>query len=168
MFKSLGSGRSFWGFATVVLLSLPGLASAQDSDAQEIERYVLTEAGLAKFTQATQRLATLPAAATNCGDEGDFSSIAASVAQLDALPGVKATIQGAGMTTREYVVFSLSLVHNAMAAWSANQPGGKLPPGASQANVDFYNEHAAEFAALNESGQDDCDEDGEYEDDYEP
>ena len=78
-------------------------------------------------------------------------------AKLNAHPGVKAAIQSAGMTTREYLLFSWSIVHNGMAAWALSQPGGKLPPGTSKANVDFYNRHAAELAALGKAtGDDEC------------
>jgi len=46
--------------ATTMLLIAPHLAQAQDADAQEVMRYTLTEAGLAKYSQATKQLAALP------------------------------------------------------------------------------------------------------------
>jgi hypothetical protein len=52
------------------------------------------------------------------------------------------------MTSREYMVFSLSLLQNGMAAWAVSQPGGTLPPGASRANVDFLKKHDAELKQL--------------------
>lgn len=136
---------------------LPQAAVSQDRDTQEIQRYVLTDAALAKYKQATTRLAALPGdTAGACSDDDGDASIAASVARLDAVPAVKAAIQGAGMTTREYVVFTWSLLHNGLAAWAVSQPGGKLPAGTAQANVDFYKRHAAEIENLPKSQEDDC------------
>ena len=41
--------------------------------------------------------------------------------------------------------------------------GGKLPPGVSQANVDFYKKHEADMAAIGEN--DPCDDDSAEEGD---
>jgi len=69
-------------------------------------------------------------------------------AKINAVPGAQAAIQSAGMPTREYIVFMWSMMQNGMAAWALTQPGGKLPPGISQSNVDFYKRHEAEMTAL--------------------
>ena len=86
------------------------------------------------------------------------------VAKLNAVPGAQAAIQSAGMTTREYVVFMWSIMQSGMSAWAQDQ-SGKLPPGVSQANVDFYKKHEADMAAIGEN--DPCDDDSaeEEEDD---
>ncbi len=157
-------------FAVVVMmLAVPRFASGQDADTQEVLRYTLTDSGLAKYVQATRQLAALPGAVPgNCDDEDTASaSLDEVVARVDAMPGAKAAIQSAGMSTREYMLFSLSLLHNGMAAWATSQPGGTLPPGVSKANVDFVNKHDAELKQLEGlSKQGDCgdgavDEDGE-------
>ena len=83
--------------------------------------YTQTEVGLARYVH----------------DESEVRTMAQTVARLEATPGAKAAIQSAGMTTRQYTVFAYSLIQNGMAAWNADQPGGQLPPGVSQANVDF-------------------------------
>jgi hypothetical protein len=149
--------------ATCAAVALaPPLAIAQDRDSQEIASYALTEAGLAKYTQATKNMAALAAGAQpDCSEEDDSNgqSIDQTVAKFNAVPGAKAAIQSAGMTTREYVVFTFSLFHNGLAAWALTQPGGKLPSGTSKANVDFYNNHAAQLQGLEEFQKDDeCDE----------
>ncbi len=142
-------------------LALPGLAAAADKDLREVSAYALTESGLAKFAQATKNVSTIPGA---CGrqddDDGDnMKSIDQMVAKLNSVPGVQAAIQSAGMTTREYVVFMFSMMQNGMAAWAVSQPGGKLPPGVSQANVDFYKKHET---AMAEIGRDDpCGDDSD-------
>lgn len=148
---------------TLALLLLPPLAIADDE--QEIQKYVLTDAGLAKYSAATKKLAELPPDAAACEDEDDgddSQSIDDAAAKLSASPAAKAAIQSAGLTPREYVVFSFSLLQNGLGAWAADQPGGKLPPGTSKANVDFYKKHQADLKKLEIFRQgDDCDDDRE-------
>jgi hypothetical protein len=69
---------------------------------------------------------------------------------MDGVPGVKSALKGAGMTSREYLLFSWSVFQNGMAAWALDQPGGKLPPGVKMANVNFYRAHEAELKRLGE------------------
>jgi hypothetical protein len=136
--------------AAVALGTLP--AAAQDADSQEIMRYTLTDAGLAKYTKASQNLAALPGGPPGCAKEDDSDSDSNSIAELagklDSTPGAKAAVQSAGMTSREYIVFSMSLLQNGLAAWALQQPGGKLPPGLNKANVDFVNSHGPQLDQL--------------------
>ncbi|HEU4515973.1 MAG TPA: hypothetical protein VFR77_01600 [Steroidobacteraceae bacterium] len=138
-------------------LAIPGVAIANPQDHREISSYVLTEAGLAKFTKATQNLSAIPGACDDDDDDDDAStrSIDAMVAEIDETAGAKEAIQSAGLTPREYVLFMFSMLQNGMAAWALSQPGGKLPPDVSRANVDFYKKHEAELAALGKN--DPCD-----------
>ena len=154
--------KSF-AIAATIAFAAPGIAAANDKDAREIASYVLTDAGLAKFTQATEKLAAVPGACAGPKDDGsDSQSLDQTVAKLNAVPGAQAAIQSAGMTTREYVVFMFSMLHNGMAAWAASQPGGKLPPGTLQSNIDFFKKNEARMAAIGEG--DPCDdESGEEE-----
>lgn len=146
---------------------LPGAAAASDADTREVQSYVLTDAALSRYTQATKQLAAMPAGGSSCEDEdSEAASLTDMVAKLDAVPGARKAIQSAGMTTREYVVFSMSLLHNGLAAWAASQPGGKLPAGTSKANVDFYNRHKAELEKLSTlQPKDECGEEPEEGDD---
>jgi hypothetical protein len=145
--------------AAVVLT--PPVAIAQDRDSQEVSSYVLTDAGLAKYMRAAKNIATLPTRPASSCDEDDSSdsqSLDQVTAKFNAAPGVRAAIQSAGMTTREYVVFTFSIFQNGLAAWALTQPGGKLPAGISKANVDFYNRHAAEIEKLEApKKEDECD-----------
>jgi hypothetical protein len=69
-------------------------------------------------------------------------------------------MQSAGISSREYLVFSLSLLQNGIAAWALDQPGGKVPPGISMANVKFYRTHDAALKKLGEETKTaDCDDD---------
>lgn len=152
--------RGFGAFFTVLVCMAVAQqpASAQDADSQEVMRYTLTEAGLAKFTQAARNVASVPGACEQEEDDSDdLKSIDEMVAKMNSVPGVQAAVQSAGMTTREYVVFMLSVFQTGMASWAVSQPGGKLPPGVSQANVDFVRKHEARVAALGEI--DPCDDD---------
>jgi hypothetical protein len=157
------------GFFAWAALSFPGSAAAQDADMRDVQRYVLTSAGLARYTLATKNLAALPAAqARACEEDGDddddadAQSIGDMVAKLESVPGAKAAVQGAGLTMREYVVFTMSLLQNGLAAWAVTQPGGKLPPGVSKANVEFVQAHDADLKQLQQySRNDDCADIGE-------
>lgn len=139
---------------TTLTFALGGasFAAAQDRDAQEVSRYVLSESGLTKFAQATRNIAAVPGACEleDDDDSDDLKSIDQMVAKMNSVPGIQGAIQSAGLTTREYVVFMFSMMQNGMAAWAVSQPGGKLPPGVSQANVDFYKQHETAMAAIGE------------------
>ena len=142
--------------AAAIGLAVPGIAAANEYDRHEISSYVLSESGLAKFAQAAQKLSGVAGAcAEQDDDDSDSQSLDQMVAKLNAVPGAQAAIQSAGMTTREYVVFMWSMLQSGMSAWAQSQ-SGKLPPGVSQANVDFYKKHEAEMKAIGEN--DPCDE----------
>src|SRR4026208_1430558 len=97
----------------------PPPAAAQDADSQEVMRYTLTDAGLAKYTKASQNLAALPGGPPGCAKEDHSDSASNPSAELagklDSTPGAKAAVQSAGMTSREYIVFSMSLLQSGIA-----------------------------------------------------
>ena len=163
MFRLRGFGVSYW-FVAAALFLAAGAAVPQDRDTLEVQRYVLTDAALAKYMAATKKLAALPGGVAGGCDDDDSTTIAEGVARLEATPGARAAITSAGMTTREYTVFVWSLVHNGLAAWAVSQPGGKLPSGTNPANVDFYRKHAAEVESLPKAEQADCDEEAAEDD----
>ncbi len=144
-------------------LALPGLAAAQDADTQEINHYVLTEAGLAKYTAATQKLGALADQLSACDEGEETQSLDEAVAGVDENAAAKAAIQSTGLTTREYLVFGMAAFQSGMAAWALSQPGGKLPPGVTMANVKFYRDHEAEIQDLNELTTPACDSGDEEE-----
>ena len=146
--------------ASVILLA-PAVSVAQgfpDRDAREISAYVLSEAALAKYSRASANLGDLSKQlAGNCDDSESAGSLDASVTRINANPQAKSAIQSAGMTAREYLVFSFSLFQSGMAAWALSQPGGALPPGVSKANVDFYRSHEQALKKLEpQQGSDTC------------
>ncbi len=145
-----------------LLASMASVADNQaDRDSREVSSYVLTEAALAKYTQAVhnlgQQVKSLPG---NCEDSDTPKSLTDLAARLDAVPKVKAAMQSAGISSHEYLVFTMSLFQNGMAAWVLAQPGGKLPPGVSTANVKFYQAHEAALMKLGqETKPGECKED---------
>jgi hypothetical protein len=156
--------------AFALLVPLP--ASAQggaDADTREVNAYKLTEAGLARYTQAARNVAQLagqtPATCAEDDDDadsGDGKSIDQLVASLDANAKVRSAIQSAGMTTREYVVFGMAVFQAGMTAWALDQPGGKLPAGVGMDNVTFYRNHEAALRKLGEETKSaDCADTGE-------
>lgn len=153
-FHALGSFGL--GAALLALAAVPAFSQA-DRDAQEISRYTLTEAGLAKYAAATQNLEKAgESSPTKCDDDSDSpSSLDKFVAKIDATPKAKAAIQSAGMSTREYVVFSMSLLQTGLAAWGVEQ-GAKLPPNVSKANVDFYKAHKSALEKMGSGKKAQC------------
>ncbi len=154
----------------VLAVFVPVLSFAQDSadsDTREVTTYVLTERGLQQFTEASQNLGSLARElAGDCNeddDSEDAQSLDDMVARMDAIPGATAAIESAGMSNREYIVFSLSMMQNGMAAWAVSQPGAELPPNVSMANVEFYKAHEAEIQKLG-AGMESGDCDGEDQD----
>ena len=150
-------------------LMLPAAAVAQvDRDTQEINSYVLTDAGLARYTKAAQALGALAKQmSADCDDSDDSNpkSLDQMVAKFNSNPRAKAALQGAGMTTREYIVFSMSIFQTGMSAWALSQSGGKLPPGISMANVNFYRKNEAAMSRLGtDSEADECNGDGREDD----
>jgi hypothetical protein len=94
----------------------------------------------------------------DCDREDAQDSLNDMAARMDAVPAVQAALKTAGMTAREYILFSLSLFQNGMAVWALDQPGGALPPGTSAENVTFYRAHKAELEKLGElTSEMDCD-----------
>ena len=135
--------------ALTLALFLPVIAAADDE--QEIKNYVLTDAGLAKYSQAARQLAAMDAAQTGACEESEdgeeAQSISDVVAKMDRYPAAKNAITSAGMTTREYVVFSFALLQTGLAVWGAEQTGGQAA-GASAANVAFYKKNEANLKKL--------------------
>jgi hypothetical protein len=147
--------RSWTASAIIVICLLTPMAGeAQDladGDAKEVTEYVLTDAALAKYTQAVRKLQPLMGQLSqDCEGEDGPKSLNGAAARMDRIPGVKSALKSAGMTSREYLLFSFSIFQNGMVAWALDQPGGKLPPGVKMANVNFYRAHEAELKKLGE------------------
>ncbi len=161
MFNTFKAMLAITGTFALALLT-PAVAGAQnfsDRDSNEIAGYMLTDAALAKYTKAVHKLQPLMGQLPqDCEHDEAPQSLNGLAARMEGVPGVKAALKAVGMTSREYMVFSLSLFQNGLAAWALEQPGGKLPPGVKMANVNYYRAHEAELKKLGElTKQADCD-----------
>lgn len=128
---------------------------AAQTDEEALARYRLTEAALVKFTQASRNfiaIAKADSGALGESDEGEDSKSFAEIAALyDRHPALKRAISSAGMTTREYVTFIMSMFQAGMAAWMVEQQGGKfdkVPAGIPHENIRFYQRHRAELERI--------------------
>lgn len=146
--------------ACTLALLPPLVAGAQnltDGDAKEVADYVLTEPAMKKYTQAVRKLQPFMGEVPQDCDDETPKSLNDMATRMDGVPQVKSALKGAGMTSREYLLFSFSVFHNGMAAWALEQPGGTLPPGAKMTNINFYRAHEAELKKLGElTKQADC------------
>ena len=142
--------------AAVALLVLAGNAPAQDADTKEVAAYRFTEATFAKYLRASRALAAAAKSmpvdtasdARDEEDEGDTDSGTKSLAEItagyDSIPEARRAITSAGLTTREFVVFSFALLQAGMAAAVVEQVGwANLPPDIARSNVEFYQRHKA-------------------------
>lgn len=150
------------GWVVVFALLLLPAARAQslpDADTREVRSYTLTENTLGKYVEATRKLSAIP---LDCStDEPGVGSLTDAAARIDAVPGAKAVVRSAGLTSREYVVFAFALIENAYASFALDQPDGKLPPGVTMSNVEFLRAHAGVIEQLaNETEVAGCAEDG--------
>jgi hypothetical protein len=147
--------------AVLALSTAAGAAGPPDADLAEVRAVTLTEAGFAKYVQATRNLATAQfetCAADDEADDAGATTVAQMAAKLDGVPAAKAAVQAAGLTSRQYVVFSLALMENGFAAYMP--AGNKLPPGINPANVEFMRSHSAEMDRLgDEIDEPDCGDD---------
>ena len=153
--QSQGFRRVLAAAAVMLLLPAARADTLPEADAEEVRAYSLTDAVLGKYVEATRKLSAIPLDC-NAGDSG-ISSLDDAAAKIDAMPGAKAVMKSAGITSREYVVFAFALIENAYAAYSVDQPGGKLPPGASMANVEFLRRNTGVIERLaNETKEAEC------------
>ena len=159
MGQSKGLLREWVVVSALLLLPAARAETLPDADTREVRAYTLTETALGKYVEATRTLSAIP---LDCSaDEPEVGSLTDAAARIDAVPGAKAVVKSAGLTSREYVVFAFSLIENAYASFALDQPGGKLPPGVSMSNVEFLRAHAGVIEQLaNETEIAGCAEDG--------
>ena len=147
------------GSAAAVVLTMAALptgsaAQGQDPDARTLAAYRLSEATLTRFVAASKNLAAAAQVGRDTlgeGDEDDAGpeTIADIAAFYDRHPPLRQAIVGAGLTSREYVIFMLTLFQAGMAAWLVEQHGwDRLPAEIARENVVFYQRHKARLDSL--------------------
>ncbi len=156
--------------ALVRVLALAGLAvlaSAADAAAQpgalfanmpEVANYRMTDASLQKFVRATQALKALENDESidmrqqlDVDDPSELS-VDRIAAAFDGEPRVRSAIEGAGMNSREYVTFLMSMVQTIMGSVMVQMGGEQalrhMPDSALKHNIQFFLQHRATFEAL--------------------
>ena len=145
--------------ATAAVAAFAAIASplGAQTDDEILARFRLTEAGLVKFTQASRNFIAVAkadsAALEQESEDSDGMTLAQMAALYDGHPGLKRAISSAGMTTREYVTFIMSMFQAGMGAWLVEQQGGKfdkVPAGIPHENIRFYQQHRAALEAIGE------------------
>ena len=141
--------------AAAVTFVAPRLGA--QSDEETLARYRLTEASLVKFTQAARNFIAAAKADSTTREDQDEDDSANSIAALAALydrhPALRQAITGAGLTTREFTTFVMSMFQAGMAASLVEQQHGKLdkvPAGIPHENIRFYQRHQAELQRIGE------------------
>lgn len=128
------------------------------SDEQLLATYRLTDAALTKFVQASRNIIAAGKAdpalfREEDDDEEDEATIADIAAVYDQRAPLKRAISSAGLTTREYVTFMLSMFQAGVASWIVKQQQGKfdnVPASIPRENVLFYQRHEPELDRIAE------------------
>ncbi|HEU4640947.1 MAG TPA: hypothetical protein VFS44_00740 [Gemmatimonadaceae bacterium] len=146
--------------AAVAVTAIPARSHAQkapDADMQALASYRLTESTLHKVMQAGRNLAALakdPAARAYMEkaqqeDQPEAKTIADMAKQFDGIPPMKKAITSAGLTSREYAMFTMSMLQASLAAAMMDAKGPyklkELPKGTPPENVAFVRAHKAEL-----------------------
>jgi hypothetical protein len=170
--------RVFSRVLAVAGLSLAAVAADASSAAaqpeklftDEVSNYRLTSAGLQKFLTATRALHELEDADLEVAeqfenldeDDVDLGRIAAA---FDSEPMVKNAINGAGLTSREYVTFMFSMIQTMFTAAMLEMGGenalAQMENSVLKQNVQFFREHREEFEAMGEALEEMGEDEGE-------
>jgi hypothetical protein len=122
-----------------------------------LANYQLTNANLDKFLAATQALHAMEGEEFDIEDRFDSENpqnmnIGYIASAFESEPRIKGAINGAGMTTRDYVTFLFSTMQ-AMISWAMVQVGGEdalaqMPAGVLKQNIEFIMANHEAFEAL--------------------
>jgi hypothetical protein len=167
-FPTAGTARAtrrLLGLAAVSLAAAAGSATSAAAqvadlfgDVPEIANYRMTEPALEGFIRATLALKALEDAGdVDIGSRFEVEepadlSLDGIAAEFDREPRIRQAIEGAGMSSREYVTFLMAMIQAAMGAMML-EFGGERAPGdqadsAVGHNIRFFLEHREAFEAL--------------------
>lgn len=128
-----------------------------------LANYRLTSANLAKFLAATQALEALEGEHFDLEDRFDTDNpedlnITAISSAFDSEPRIKSAINGAGLSSREFVTFLFSMMQ-AMFGSIAVQMGGDqaladMPDSVLKSNIQFFLANQDAFESLGGHGDD--------------
>lgn len=125
-----------------------------------IANYRLTSANLDKFIRATNALKALEDENIDIeerlGDMDDPEDIDLGeiAAAFDSEPRIKNAINGAGMTSREYLTFMFAMIQamfgSVMVQMGGEQALNDMPAGVLKDNIQFFTQNQAAFEALDD------------------
>jgi hypothetical protein len=122
-----------------------------------VANYRLTTASLDKFVRATNALKQLEGEEFDIEDrfeseDPEDMNIADIAAAMDSEPRIKSAINGAGMSSREYITFIMAMVQatigSVMVQMGGEQALNDMAPGVLKDNIRFFTQHRAAFEAL--------------------
>ena len=150
------------GFACAAVALDPLAAAAQPAGfPREISEYRLTMGSLREFVTATENLQALEDQQVGMDDleerlesMGEEMDLAGIAALFDSEPRVKSAINRAGMSSREYITFMLSLMQT-MFGYAMVQMGGadaldQIDNRVLRDNIRFFMENEDEIEAITE------------------
>jgi hypothetical protein len=125
----------------------------------EVSNYRLTVSAMQKFVQATQNLDALED--TDVDLDGRFSDmdeddldLGRIASAFDSEPAIKTAINGAGLTSREYLTFLFAMIQTTITAAMLEIGGdnalAQMENSVLKQNVMFLREHKEEFEAMGE------------------
>ncbi|HEX2210792.1 MAG TPA: hypothetical protein VHG93_24125 [Longimicrobium sp.] len=138
-----------------------GLGAAQQMfNDPAIASYRLTSASLEKFISATNALKALEDEDIDIEDRlGDMNDpedidLGEIAAAFDSEPRIKSAINGAGMTSREYLTFMFAMIQamfgSVMVQMGGEQALNDMPAGVLKDNIRFFTQNQAAFEALDD------------------
>jgi hypothetical protein len=122
-----------------------------------LANYRLTTANLNKFLAATRALQAMEDEDFDLddpfkGQNPENISISRIATAFDSEPRIKRAINGAGMTSRDYVTFLFSTMQamfgSVMVQMGGDQALADMPAGVLKQNIQFFMAHQEEFEAL--------------------
>lgn len=124
-----------------------------------IASYRLTSANLDKFVRATNALKALEDQDIDIEERIDMDDpenidLNEIAAAFDSEPRIKSAINGAGMTSREYLTFMFAMIQamfgSVMVQMGGEQALNDIPAGVLKDNIRFFTQNQAAFEALDD------------------
>jgi hypothetical protein len=142
--------------------ALPAAAQpgAMFASVPELAEYRMNTGDLDRFVRATRALQALDEQTLDMDglieNDPDNLDIGRVAAAMEREPRVRAAIEGAGMTTREYVTFMLAMLQavfgSVMVQFGGENALRDLPEGALKHNIRFFMDNQHAFEALSDEG----------------
>jgi hypothetical protein len=129
-----------------LLLSLPSFTLAQSADDKALRAYRLDMAKLNKYAAVQEKIAAMVVADPSLASkyegqesEDDDQSLDDFVKEFDKIPELVSAIRSQGMTTRDYVMTTLVLLHTGLYREAKKlDPRMAMPDDVNPANVSSW------------------------------